>query len=75
MSKTTERFGRAVRKLRIAKGFQSQETFAYAAKIDRRYYSRIERGKANVSYEIVERLAAGLKISAAEFVSEVEAER
>ena len=75
MSKTTERFGRAIRKLRVAKGFQSQETFAYAATIDRRYYSRIERGKANVSYEIVERLAAGLKISAAEFVAAVEAER
>ena len=56
-----QRFGRAVRHFREQAGY-SQERFAATAKIDRAYYSRIERGQVNVSLEIIQRIVTTLRI-------------
>ncbi len=66
-------FGRAVRRLRESASF-SQERFAAAANIDRTYMSEIERGLANVSIEIVGRIARTLDVPLAELFAEVDKE-
>jgi len=68
-----QRFGRAVRQFREAAGY-SQERFAAAAKIDRAYYSRIERGHVNVSLEIIQRIVKTLRLKYGELFSAVDAE-
>jgi transcriptional regulator with XRE-family HTH domain len=69
----SQRFGRAVRKFREAAGY-SQERFAAAAKIDRAYYSRIERGHVNVSLEIIQRIVKTLHINYGELFHAVDVE-
>ncbi len=64
-------FGRAVQNLRKDAGY-SQERFAAAAEIDRTYMSEIERGLANVSLEIVGRIARALKVPLAAIFAEVD---
>lgn len=54
-------FGLRVRELREAAGF-SQEVFANKNGFARSYMSKIERGKANVALEAVQRLANGLGV-------------
>jgi transcriptional regulator with XRE-family HTH domain len=68
-----QRFGRAVRQFRKAAGY-SQERFAAAAKIDRAYYSRIERGHVNVSLEIIQRIVKTLRINHGDLFHAVDAE-
>ena len=51
-----EKLGKAVIKLRKIRGM-SQEQFAYAAAIDRKYMSDIENGKRNISIDVLERIA------------------
>lgn len=53
----------------------SQEHFAYAAKIDRAFMSRIERGKSNVSLATVDRIATALGIPLDNLFAEVERQR
>lgn len=48
--------GNLIREKRIKSGL-SQEAFALLAKIDRSYMGRIERGKANISIELLYKLA------------------
>lgn len=71
MANLPQRFGQAVRQLRTEAGY-SQEGFAIAAKIDRRYYAKIERGDTNVSLEVIARIAKGLKIGLTELFGVVE---
>ena len=73
MATLPQRFGRGVRRLREAAGY-SQERFAALARIDRAYYSRIERGHTDVSLEVVGRIAKALKVSLCELVAAVDAE-
>jgi len=44
----------------------SQEKLARAADIDRTYVSRIEKGSANITISIVERLSLALSINASD---------
>lgn len=66
--------GRAVARLRREAGY-SQEAFALACKVHRTYMTGIERGKHNVSLELLERIAKGLKLDAAQLLAEAEKER
>lgn len=63
MSKTTlkKQFGRHVRRLREAAG-HTQEAFARRVKLDRAYYGRVERGRANVTLATIETVAKGLGV-------------
>jgi transcriptional regulator with XRE-family HTH domain len=58
-SPRVQAFGRAVREVRVERGF-AQESFAAHAGIDRSYYGAIERGEFNVSLDTMVKLAAGL---------------
>ncbi|MEK7247708.1 MAG: helix-turn-helix transcriptional regulator [Chloroflexota bacterium] len=67
-------FGRAVARLRRAAGF-SQEAFALSCKVHRTYMTGIERGKHNVSLDILERIAKGLRVDTGQLMAEAEKER
>lgn len=56
------KFGERIKKLRIEKRL-SQEKLAYQSNIDRTYISSIEKGKRNVSLEIIQKLSVGLEVS------------
>ena len=56
-----------LRKVRQAKGL-SQEELAHRAKIDRTYISALERGVYAASIEVVDRLARGLGVEAADLL-------
>jgi transcriptional regulator with XRE-family HTH domain len=61
------RLGREIRSLRVERGYD-QERFARHAGLDRSYYGAIERGKHNVTYETLLKIAAGLGVSVGEIV-------
>lgn len=48
--------GRLIKEKRVESGM-TQEAFALIAKVDRSYMGRIERGKANISIELLYKLA------------------
>jgi transcriptional regulator with XRE-family HTH domain len=76
MSTLRARFGRAVRRLRLAgkpKGI-SQERFALLAGINRSYMGRIERGEVNASLDLIERISKALRISVGKLFTEVDKE-
>ena len=54
-----EKFGYKVKELREQKGF-SIEQLANISNVDRNYISDIEKGKRNVSIEIMEKIILGL---------------
>jgi len=56
-----------LRKFRRAKGL-SQEELAHRAKIDRTYISAIERSVYAASIDVVDRLARGLDVEAADLL-------
>jgi transcriptional regulator with XRE-family HTH domain len=56
-----------LRKFRQAKGL-SQEELAHRAKIDRTYISALERSVYAASIEVVDRLALGLGVEAADLL-------
>ena len=64
------RYGKAVRKLRIAQGI-SQEELADLCGLHRTYISDVELGKRNLSLENIERIACALKYSLPDFFTEV----
>jgi transcriptional regulator with XRE-family HTH domain len=55
-----EKFGHKVKILREAKGL-SIENLANVSNVDRNYISDIEKGKRNVSIEIIEKIINGLE--------------
>lgn len=57
-----ERLGKNIRTLRGRTGL-SQEAFADAAGLHRTYISDIERGRRNVTIEVLEKLAKALEVS------------
>jgi len=73
MASIRERFGKAVRRLREGAGY-SQEGFAAVAGIHRTYYSKIERGLANVTIEVAERIAKALRLSLGKLFAAVDSE-
>ena len=64
-------FGKAVRRIRSARGF-SQEKFAAKAGISRTYMSEIERGVTLVSLESISRIAKALDLSMSALLKQVE---
>jgi transcriptional regulator with XRE-family HTH domain len=63
--------GRAVRRLRSAKGL-SQEAFADAIGVHRTYMGAVERGETNISLENVVRIAEGLGMKVSTLFVEAE---
>lgn len=64
-------FGTAVRRLRTQRGW-SQEEFADRVGVHRTYMGAIERGERNLSLVNIGRIAAGLQMSLAALMAEVE---
>lgn len=58
-------FGREVRRRREAAGC-SQEDFAHEINLDRSYYAEVERGEANPTLLVVQRIADGLGVRVAD---------
>lgn len=56
------KFGKKVRKERVARGL-SQEEFAAKAKVHRTYIGMIERAEKNITLENIHKIAAALGIS------------
>jgi transcriptional regulator with XRE-family HTH domain len=65
------RIGMAMRLRRENLGF-SQEAFADHISMHRAYYGALERGEKNVQLKTLERVAAGMKLTAGELVSSAE---
>ena len=59
--------GNLIREKRIKSGL-TQESFALQAKIDRSYMGRIERGNANISIELLYKLAFVLNCEVSELL-------
>ncbi len=60
-------FGRNLRQLRLTRRL-SQEELAFRAQIDRTYMSAIERGQANPTLVVLDRLARALRMPLTELV-------
>ncbi|GJD93142.1 helix-turn-helix domain-containing protein [Methylobacterium iners] len=58
-----------VRRLRVALGL-SQEALAVDAGLDRSYVGRIERATENPSIDVLDQLAAALRVASAELLKE-----
>lgn len=56
-----EKLGKRINELRIEKSL-SQEKLALKANIDRAYMHLIEKGKTNVSIELIEKISIALDI-------------
>ena len=69
-SESIQALGRAIREVRVERGF-SQEGFAARAGLDRSYYGAIERGEFNVSLSTIFKIADGLGVTAGELLSRV----
>lgn len=65
-----EKFGTKVKELREEKGF-SIEFLANISNVDRTYISDIEKGKRNVSIEIMEKIILALDNDFATFFNEL----
>lgn len=67
------RLGRAVRRLRTARG-HSQEAFADAIRAHRTYVGSVERGEVNLSLDNLERIASGLGLAPWQLLREADAD-
>ena len=68
--KNITRFGNRLRSIRHGKGL-SQEELAAKAEIDRTYISGCERGKRNVTLDIIYRLSEALDVSPKDLLPEI----
>jgi transcriptional regulator with XRE-family HTH domain len=68
-SESLETLGQRIRKKREELGL-SQEKFAEKCEFDRTYISLLERGKRNISFTNLLRIADGLEISASELIKD-----
>lgn len=66
-----EKFGKKVKSLREQKEI-SIEHLANISNVDRNYISDIEKGKRNVSIEIIEKIITGLETDLATFFNDKE---
>jgi len=66
-----ELVGRNVRRLRVAQGI-SQERLAFDAGVDRSYLGGMERGEANPTVDVLDRLAHTLGVALADLFAEIE---
>lgn len=68
--KLKQQFAVVVKKRRKALGF-TQDAFAFIHHIDRTYYTRIERGTANITFDMAERVAEGLHVPVLDLFAEI----
>lgn len=73
MGALRHQLGRAVRRLRLAKGY-SQEAFADAVGVHRTYMGAVERGETNISLDNLVRVAEGLELAVSRLLAEAEGE-
>lgn len=66
-----ELVGWNVRRIRVGKGI-SQERLAFDAGVDRSYLGGMERGEANPTVDVLDRLAETLGVAIAEFFVRVD---
>jgi len=71
-SKSAQAFGSAVRSARMAQGV-AQEELATLAAIERSHMGKIERGEHMPTLALILKIAAALKISAANLLATTEA--
>jgi len=64
-----EKLGNRINELRLEKSL-SQEKLALKANIDRAYMHLIEKGKTNVSIELIEKIANALEVEIRELFEE-----
>lgn len=64
-------FGLAVRAIREERGV-AQDAFALAARVDRSYYGKLERGQRQPTLGLMLRIAAAFDMPAAALVSQTE---
>jgi transcriptional regulator with XRE-family HTH domain len=67
------RLGRVIRRLRTERGI-SQEGLAAISGVDRTFMGEIERGEANPSFDVLQRIAAGLTVRLSDLVRQYESE-
>ena len=60
-----------IKRLRIAKGFSSYETFAIEKNLDRKQYWRVENGQ-NITVKTLTKVLDGLEISFADFFKDLD---
>lgn len=65
-------FGKRLREVRQARGFSSQDAFAYLCGIDRAYYSALERGERNVGVLKLMQIAIAMGVEVGELVPPIE---
>ena len=73
MLDTTPSLGRVIRRLRTERGI-SQEGLAAISGIDRTFMGEIERGEANPSFDVLQRIASGLTVRLSELILQYESE-
>ena len=66
-----EQFGTRIKQLRQEKGL-SQEALANLAELDRTYVPSIEKGKRNVSLEVIQKLSKAFEIKISDLLNEIE---
>jgi transcriptional regulator with XRE-family HTH domain len=64
------KLGKRMRELRLKKGFSSYEAFAYENDLSRVLYGDYEKGKGNITYKNLLKIARALGVSLNEFFSE-----
>lgn len=74
MNALRNRFGKAVRRLRLRGGY-SQEAFADHIKVHRTYMGTVERGEVNLTLDNIDKIANGLRLAAWELLKEAEKEQ
>jgi transcriptional regulator with XRE-family HTH domain len=72
MASLRVRFGRTVVHIRKTETTFSQESLARAARMHRTYMGLIERGKANPTLDMIDKVARALKVTPARLLSESE---
>lgn len=73
MASLPVKFGRTVRRLRLAAEY-SQESFADAIGVHRTYMGTLERGSGNPSLDMIARIARGLGLTVSKLFEAVEKE-
>jgi transcriptional regulator with XRE-family HTH domain len=73
MPEISRKLGSVIRRLRTERGI-SQEGLAAISGIDRTFMGEIERGEANPSFDVLQRIAAGLTVRLSEVIRQYESE-
>lgn len=64
------KLGKRMRELRIKKGYNSFESFAYDNDLPRVLYGNYEKGEGNITYKNLLKVIKALNVSITEFFSE-----